>query len=142
MGKVNLRPLTKKEKFYVITCDDEGILPLSNKHTRQIWMSVQKLLSILVRDDQFASIQTLFVWRERPHYRATAKEAYAWRGAIEEIKNNDLANKCKGLSHSEALLLADKPAMLKLAGETTNALLHSYTRGHAITFQNDSNVPS
>ncbi len=136
--------MTEKEKFYVVSCDDEGNLPLSNKHTGQIWMSVQKLLQILVRDSQFASMQTLFAWKERPHYRATAKEAYAWRGAIEEIKNNDLVEKCKGLNRSEVLLLADKPTMLKIAGETTNALQHSYTRGHAITFQiqKDSNVPS
>jgi len=134
--------LIEKENFYVITCDDEGNLILSNKHTGQIWMSVQKLLHILVSDTQFASIQTLFAWKESPHYRASAKEAYAWRGAIEEIKNNDLMKKCKGLNRTEVLLMADKPAMLKIAGETANALLHSYTRGHAVTFQKDSNVPS
>ena len=123
-------------------CDDEGNSPLANTHAREIWVSVQKLLEILVEDSQFSSMHTLFAWKERLHYRVTAKEAYAWRSAIEEIKNNDLVEKCKGLNASESLLMEDKPAMLKIAGETTNALLHSYTRGHAITFQKDSNVPS
>ena len=116
-------------EYFIISCDDEGNLSLSNKHEEEIWMSVQKLLGILVKDSQFTSMQTLFLWKEKPHHRASAKEAYSWRVAIEEIKNNYLVEKCKGLSPSERLLLADKPAMLKIAGETTNALLHSYTRG-------------
>ena len=136
--------MTEKQSFYVISCDDEGNLPLSNKHIGQIWISLQKLLQILVTDSQFVSMETLFAWKEKPHHMVTAKESYAWRGAIEEIKNSDLVKKCKDLSHSEVRIVADKPAMLKIAGETTNALHHSYTSGHAITFQihKDSKVPS
>ena len=130
---------------YSIVCDDEDNLQLSNYHEAEVWDSLEKLLLILVRDNQFTAMRTLFAWKETRGYRANAKEAYSWRSAIEEIKNSDLMKKGEGLKRSELLLIADKPAMLKMAGETANALLHSYTRRHAITFRSAhsaSNVPS
>jgi len=140
-----MRTNLPSEPKFRITCDDENDLLLSNEHTKDIWTSFEKLMLMLVNDDKFSSMDTLFAWKGQAGYKATSREAYAWRNAIEEIKNSNLMDIGKGLSESELLLVADKPAMLKVAGEVTNALLHSYTRGHAITFraaQNDSKVPS
>jgi len=135
----------KKQESYVIVCDDENHLNLSNEHESETWNSIQKLLEILIRDSKFSSTQTLFDWKKTPRHVASAREVYAWRAAIEEIKNNDLVEECKGVPRNKVILLADKPMMLKMAGETTSALMHSYTRAHGITFrrsQSDSKVPS
>lgn len=135
--------LTQQDQ-YSISCVDEGGLHLSNSHEEEMWNSIQKLLELLVRETQFSSMQTLFAWKENKGHRASAREAYAWRGAIEEIKNNDLMKVTSSLKPEEVTLIADKPAMLKMAGEITNALLHSYGKMHLIRFgtQKDSNVPS
>lgn len=87
-------------------------------------------------------MQILYAWKEG-HHHALAKEQYAWRSALEEIKNSDLSSKCADVKREDAVLMADKPVMLKIAGEITNALMHSYTSRHKISFvQRTSNVPS
>ena len=107
-----------------------------------MWNALERLIAILLKDSSFSSQETLYAWKEGEH-RALAKEPYAWRAALEEIKNSDLSAKCVGLSKQEIILMADKPAMLKIAGEITNALMHSYTLRHKISFvQRMSNAPS
>lgn len=107
-----------------------------------MWSSLERLIALLLIDSRFSSLDTLYAWKEGQH-AALAKEPYAWRAALEEIKNSDLSAKCSGLSREEAVLMADKPTMLKIAGEITNALMHSYTSRHKIRFvQKTPNVPS
>lgn len=115
---------------------------LSNWRSLETWGSLERLIGILLKDSNFSSHETLYAWKDGQHL-ALAKEPYAWRAALEEIKNSDLSTKCADVSREDAVLLADKPTMLKIAGEITNALMHSYTARHKISFvQRASNVPS
>lgn len=100
------------------------------------------MISILLKDSSFSSVENLYAWKGSKHL-ASAKEPYAWRAALEEIKDSDLSAKCQSESREAAVIMADKPTMLKIAGEITNALLHSYTARHKVSFvQRTSNVPS
>ena len=85
----------------------------------------------------------LYAWKEQ-HHRATAREPYAWRAVLEEIKNSDLGSKCADLQGKEEfVLMTDKPTMLKIAGEITSSLLHSYLFETPDLFvQSVSKVPS
>jgi hypothetical protein len=150
---------------YQIRCLDEGI-PLSNIHNVRVWRALEMLLRALspygVRfegsNDRNSSAVALspFDWKD-VQMRASARQAYAWRNVIEDVKNSDLGSKLgegrmshhprgrtqrsrgaekKDMGEDEEIALAsDKPTMLKLAGEVTNALLHSYTRAHVIRFE-------
>lgn len=127
---------------YALCCVEESGLALSNWHSLELWNSLEKLTGILLRDSNFSSFNYLYAWKEGDHL-AMAKEPYAWRAAIEKIKDSDLATKCESVKNrEEAILMSDKPAMLKLAGEIANALMHSYTARHKLNFTHRiSNVP-
>ena len=127
---------------YAISCDDESGLYLSNKRSLEMWQALERLIEILVESSGFVSTSVLTEWK-KPHHIALAKEPYAWRSALEEIKNSDLTEKCASVDRDSITLMTDKPTMLKIAGEVTNSLLHSYTNKHALTFaQYVSKVPS
>lgn len=127
---------------YALSCDNEGNLVLSNWRTLQVWDALEKLIAVLGQDASL-NRSLLYAWKEG-HHRATAKEAYAWRGALDEIKGSDLSFKCGNLfDQDQVTLIADKPAMLKIAAEIANTLMHSYTNGHKINLsQRVSKVPS
>lgn len=118
---------------YAISCDSESGLLLSNKRSLEMWDALARLIEILVESSGFSSTAVLSEWK-KPHHIALAKEPYAWRNALDEIKNSDLTVKCSGVDLESATLMTDKPTMLKIAGEVTNSLLHSYTNKHALTF--------
>jgi hypothetical protein len=128
---------------YALSCDNESGLILSNWRSLEHWNSLEKLLVILLKDSSFAKYDQLYAWK-RGHHLALAKEPYAWRGAIEEIKNSNLVAKCSSMENrEEASMMCDKPTMLKIAGEITNGLMHSYTSRHRLNFiQRVSKVPS
>jgi hypothetical protein len=125
-----------------IICDDESVV-LSNTRASEIWNSLDSLIRVLLEYSKFAEETLLWSWKEKSH-RASAKEPYAWRAVLEEIKNSDLTAKCEEFRGTdEFILMTDKPTMLKIAGEITSALLHSYTSRHSISFvQSVSKVPS
>jgi len=128
---------------FAIICDDESGLILSNERPSDIWDSLQDLMRVLLKDSKFADESLLFSWNES-HHQATAKEPYAWRAALDEIKNSDLGAKCGEFrGREEFVLMTDRPTMLKIASEITSALLHSYSSRHRISFvQSVSKVPS
>ena len=130
------------ELDYALCCEDESGLVISNWRTLEVWEALEKLIRILLRDSDFSNFSVLYAWKES-HHLAQAKEPYAWRAAIEEIKNSDLTAKCEEIENrEEATLMSDKPTMLKIAGEITNSLMHSYTARHKLNFaQRASNVP-
>jgi hypothetical protein len=103
---------------------------------------LEKLIIVLAEQSDL-SYATLYSWKDG-HHRSTPKEAYAWRAVLEEIKASNLSAKCASHPDREqAMLMADKPAMLKIAGEITNGLMHSYASGHRITLsQRVLKVPS
>lgn len=139
--------IDKADRKFVLICNDEPLHPtLSNGRTEEDWNAVEDLLRILLKDSRFASESDLFVWK-KPAHLASAREPYAWRAAIEEIKNSDLTAKCNstGGNREKFVLVTDKPAMLKIAGEITSGLFHSYTSRHRISLvpaQSVSKVPS
>ena len=98
-----------------------------------MWGALDLLLTILVRDSSFASLDVLLSWKG-DHHLANAREPYAWRSAIEEIKNSDLRKKCESVDQDRLVVITDRPLMLKIAGEVTNALFHSYNTGHRLSF--------
>lgn len=123
-------------------CEVEPSRILSNWRSLDIWQALEKLIIILLKDSGFSSFQTLYAWKQAKHL-ALANEPYAWRAALEEIKNSDLSVMCAGVPPEDSVLMADKPVMLKVAGEITNALMHSYDARHRVSFvQRTSNVPS
>ena len=117
-----------------ISCDAESRL-ISNEHPDEIWDAFQQMMELLVKQTQFANPDILFAWKEA-HHQASAKEPYVWRGALDELKNSDLSILCGDARGQENfVLMADKPTMLKIGGEITNSLMHSYTSRHRITFR-------
>ncbi len=135
---------------YVIVCLDESISPeLSNRRSEEIWKALETLVSTLVKEEEgllpgTTSEGLLFAWKTSSEHKVSAKEAYAWRGVIEGIKSADLYTLASKMTNDPetAVLLRDRPAMLKVAGEIANALFHSYTAGHSISFQKCPNSPS
>jgi hypothetical protein len=126
---------------FAICCDDEKQRILSNWRDLEMWEALENLLKILMkRSSQNLSI--LYAWKSGKH-QSSAKEPYAWRSVLDEIKNSDLSEACALLSKSqEKTLMTDKPAMLKVAGEITYCLMHSYEAHHKISFiQKESKVP-
>ncbi|MCL4517573.1 MAG: hypothetical protein M1587_00060 [Thaumarchaeota archaeon] len=117
-----------------ILCDNESSRALSNTHDEELWNALETLISLLCAESKFVQIEILQAWKA-PHHNVGARELYSWRAAIEEIKNSDLQSKCsEKKSDQQYSSMIDKPAMLKMAGEITNSLMHSYSSGHRITF--------
>lgn len=128
--------------LFGIRCDTESARLISSKIESEAWESIETLVEFLRSDEDIAVKRELFSWKYEMSHLASAKETYAWRKVIDSIKASDL-----GLVGSEfdrsrktTLTLAkSKPIMLRIAGEITNALLHSYSNRHRITyFQCDS----
>jgi hypothetical protein len=129
-------------RLFAIRCEEEDLV-LSNPMESNAWAAIERLISLLQSENQ-SSLNGLFAWKERRHL-ATAKEVYSWRGAIEVIKDADLNREWAGSKGDPSLpsLMRSKPIMLRLTGEITNALLHSYNLKHRITFfQCHSTEPS
>ncbi|MDG6997585.1 MAG: hypothetical protein JRN15_00555 [Nitrososphaerota archaeon] len=126
-----------------IICDDEGGRTISNIHDEELWVALESLLLILRTGSNFVPNGILEKWKT-PHHQVSASEVYAWRASMEEIKNCDLAAKCAAKREDSLYsLMIDKPTMLKISGEITNALMHAYNSRHKISFnQNASKVPS
>ena len=125
-----------------IFCDNESRL-LSNDWDQDLWDAFQQMMEILITKSKPAGRETLFAWRE-PHHVAIAKEPYAWRAALDALKDSDLtATFIEFKGREDFVLMTDKPTMLKLGGEITNSLMHSYTTKHKISFrQVESKEPS
>jgi len=123
------------ERKFAIICVDEKSL-LSNVRSEQTWNSLDELITTLTQNSQFASEELLFAWKRETSHLSSAREPYAWRAALEEIKNSDLTSTCQNFRSDPEmfLLLTDKPVMLKIAGEITSALLHSYSSRHRISY--------
>lgn len=164
-----MRSKTKKQqqRLFAIRCENEGGAILSSRIEGEAWDSIERLVELLgkregtratssmssmVHGSSIAS-DTLFSWRHEENHLAGAREAYAWRDAIDQIKACDLdeiassyskrARSNVSPSSREIELMKSKPIMLRLAGEITNTLLHSYNNRHEITFfQCDSTEPS
>jgi hypothetical protein len=134
-------------KFSIVCTDEPLSSGLSNERPLEVWLALEELVLALLRESAFASESALFAWKSELRHVATAKEPYAWRAAIEEIKNSDLPSKAQifRVSPEKFVLVTDKPVMLKIAGEITSALLHSYSSRHRISFvqvQSTSKEPS
>src|SRR5271156_3194541 len=100
-------------KFSII-CDTESGLVLSNERAPDIWDSLQDLITVLLKNSDFTDKTILAAWKEQ-HHQAVAREPYAWRAAIEEIKNSDLTALCSDFRGKESfVLITDKPTMLKI----------------------------
>jgi hypothetical protein len=127
---------------FAICCDDEKQRILSNWRGLETWEALENLLDNLMKGSSSPRLSILYAWKKGQH-QSSAKEPYAWRSALEEIKNSDLFEMCAQMSKSEEkTLMTDKPAMLKIAGEITNSLMHSYEAHHKISFiQRESKVP-
>lgn len=126
----------------VIVCEDEGGRALSNDHDIDLWNALDLLVNILKTSSDLPT-EVLEAWKS-PRHPVSAREVYAWRAAMEEIKNSELVARCAGRKNDPLYgLMTDKPAMLKISGEITNALMHGYNSRHKITYtQSVSNVPS
>jgi hypothetical protein len=138
----------RKIAEFAIACNDEAGTPLiSNKRREEIWSTLRDLVVCLLKDSKLSSEDVLFAWMKEPRHLASSREPYGWRAVLEEIKNSDLGTRCESFRKDpeEFVLITDKPVMLKIAGEITNCLLHSYTSRHRISFapvQSTSKVPS
>lgn len=117
-----------------IRCNSEKGLLLSSEMESQAWQAIEGLMPVLGEDPSFTAL--LFAWKRELESLASARESYAWRKAIDMIKENDLGEKCKSLKMDESVLslMKSKPIMLRVAGEITNALIHSYSLRHKIAF--------
>jgi hypothetical protein len=126
---------------YALTCDDDTS-ELSNSHDLDIWQALEALTKILATDSKLSQNELVQSWKSTRH-AGTAKELYGWRAIMEEIKNSDLPSRCAtSKGDAKFTLMIDKPAMLKIAGEITNALLHSYSKRHRTSFHAVSKEPS
>jgi len=134
-------------RYSIVCLDEPDPHVLSNERSLEIWSAFDELVLSLLSDSAFSSEVVLFAWKRESRHLAIAKEPYAWRAAIEEIKNSDLADKARSFKGDpeKFILITDKPVMLKIAGEITSALLHSYSSRHRISFgpvQRTSTEPS
>ncbi len=133
-------------KLFTIRCDSESRILISSKMEAQAWDSILTLVQFLERDKYASVKRSLFSWKDQEAYLVNAKETYAWRSVIDSIKAADLSEVASQLQRegkNPSSLVRSKPIMLRVAGEITNALLHSYTIHHRITFfQCDSRDPS
>jgi hypothetical protein len=120
------------EVSFAITCDDERTI-LSSQMDKAAWVSIEKLIECLNRDSSSSISGQMFGWKSKG-YLANARDAYGWRRAIERIKEEDLLAALRRCGEESASLARSKPIMLKIAGEITNALIHSYQGRHKISF--------
>jgi hypothetical protein len=148
MNIYSIMSTTKSDQQYAIICTEEpaGTF-LSNQRKKLVWDTLDELLKTLLHTSQFADESILFSWKRESKHLASAREPYSWRAALDEIKNSDLPSKCETFrgDAEKFVLITDKPVMLKIAGEITNSLLHSYSSRHRISFspvQRVSKVPS
>jgi hypothetical protein len=127
-------------EWFAIRCDSESQSLISSKIEREAWDSIQRLAEFLVQKEKSPAVRnSLFAWREQKAHLADARETYAWRGLIDSIKAADLSEAALQMQRNQkytraSSLVTSKPIMLRIAGEITNALLHSYTYKHRITF--------
>ncbi len=126
----------RDQKFAIICNDESSNSLLSNERTAEIWNTLDELIATLLKSSAFAPEASLFAWKKESRHLASPREPYAWRAAIEEIKNSELTSMCQDFrgDAEKFVLITDKPAMLKIAGEITSSLLHSYTSRHRISF--------
>jgi hypothetical protein len=134
-------------ELFAIRCDTESRSLISSKIEAEAWDSISSLAEFLERERYPSVKESLFGWRDQEAHLASARETYAWRGVIESIKAADLSEITAQIEKignvSPFSLTKSKPIMLRIAGEITNALLHSYTNHHKITFfQCDLKDPS
>jgi hypothetical protein len=139
-------PLVTKGRF-AISCDTESSMLISSKLEIEAWDSILSLVEILRRDKYPSVKDSLFAWRYQQSYLSNAKQTYEWRGIIDSIKEANLSALASELQREGRMnpseLVKSRPIMLRVAGEITNALIHSYTNQHRISFfQCDFTEPS
>ncbi len=129
---------------FVLVCETESGIELSSELEQEAWDANETLVKLLLKQSGRLE-DLLFSWKKLGmSHLAGSKETYAWRGVIDSIKSANLedlsANKMGGAKWSP--LVKSKPIMLRVAGEITNSLLHSYNNRHRIAFvQCDSTRP-
>jgi hypothetical protein len=126
---------------FAILCDSEQVV-LSSKTEDKAWTAVEALAQQLNSSLSEAGLRVMFGWKGKSHM-ADAKETYAWRRTIDSIKESDLsaqASMWTGASEDVRLLIKSRPIMLRMAGEITNALMHSYQNRHKISFSQIESV--
>lgn len=129
---------TKKTNSSAFICESESGTLLSSKLEQEAWDANQTLVEFL-GSEKFPSVEdTLFSWKKSgSSHLANAKETYSWREVIDSIKAADLEElsmAIEGIGEKPPALLKSKPIMLRVAGEITNSLLHSYNNRHKIKF--------
>ncbi len=130
-------PQTSKG-LYSIKCLDENSRTLSSEMELRAWDSIEFLVKTLLGQEP-PKQKELFGWKYEKSHVATASESYGWRSAIDYIKGANLSDlggqeEEKAAIDSQFSLVRSKPIMLRLAGEITNALLHSYDNRHRLSF--------
>jgi hypothetical protein len=132
----------KRRASYALVCVTELGIELSSELESEAWDANETLVELLnVGDDD------LFAWKKPgSSHLANSRETYAWRKVIDSIKTanlEDLTPKVASKRTPSSPLIKSKPIMLRVAGEITNSLLHSYNNRHRIAFvQCDSTRPS
>lgn len=135
----------RRTTSFVLVCETESGIVLSSELEREAWKANETLVKVLLKQSGRED-DLLFSWKKLgTSHLASSKETYAWRGVIDSIKAANLeemsANKIGRARWSP--LIKSKPIMLRVAGEITNSLLHSYNNRHRIAFiQCDSTRPS
>jgi hypothetical protein len=132
-------------RIFAIRCENESQTLISNRIEGEAWDSIESLAEFLEREKYPSVKEAMFLWRYEESHLASARETYAWRGFIDLIKSSDLAeiaSRMKRVGTTSFSLVRSRPIMLRITGEITSALLHSYTNRHRITFfQCDSKEP-
>ncbi len=129
-------PATNKS-LYAIRCDTESGTLISSKIELEAWNAILAFVEILEHEKHISVKQSLFYLMDHEAHLASAGETYAWRNVIDSIKASDLSevsSRSKSHGATFSALVKSKPIMLRMAGEISNALLHSYTNRHKITF--------
>jgi hypothetical protein len=127
--------------MHAIVCEEERTV-LSSKLPDEAWIAIEQLVQRL---EDSSRPGDLVAWKGTG-YMATSRDVFAWRRSIDAIKETELsvlAESQSGEKEGAATLMRSKPIMLRVAGEITNALNHSYQNRHRIGFvQIDSTEPS
>jgi hypothetical protein len=123
--------------LYSIKCLDENSRILSSEMELRAWDSVEFLVKKLLEQEP-PKQKELFGWKYEKSHVASARESYGWRSAIDCIKEANLSDlggqEEKAAIDSVFSLVRSRPIMLRLAGEITNALIHSYDTRHRLSF--------
>lgn len=133
--------------FFAFKCETEKGLVITSTLEEAAWKAVEELVVFLIGNESNSKGEELFSWKKEKGHQANAKETYAWRNVIESIKTIDLESlSSDGGQEKEGSvsgLRRSRPIMLRVAGDITNALIHSYDNRHRITFfQIDDVEPS